>query len=123
MSYLRPLGDVSPSEARVQSLATFIVTKRKQGQSDDTIRRYLSLPGPLPLSHPCAGGSGQQLCADWEISQAFGNASLLSALAPAAGGAGEKAGLDWGDLAGLLSPRNLLIAGAAVTAIWFMRRK
>lgn len=124
MTYLRQsLGDVSASEARVQALTQYIVTRRKLGQSFAEIGAYLRLPGPLPLSHPCAGGSGQQLCADWERSQAFGNANLQLNLAPAKGGAGEGAGLDWGGLAGLLSLRNLAIVGALGAAFWVLTRK
>lgn len=122
MTYLAT-GDVTPSEARVQAVTQFIVSRRAQGVSDADTRAYLRLAGSLPLSHPCAGGNGQNLCADWEVSQAFGNASLLSTM-PREPAAGEKAGSDGGGFAGLLSLRNLAIVGAlAAAGVWLWRQK
>ena len=115
MTYI-PTGDVSPAEARIGQLTTFIISRRKLGMSDSDIRTYLRLPGPLPASHPCAGTGGQNLCADWEVTQAFGNASLANALASTAS-AGGKVDDKGGGLAGLLSVRNIVIAAVAVLAV------
>ena len=127
MSYLQhtALGAFSPSQMRVAEAASEVARRRRAGESEDKIFAFLSSPSGLSkISHPCANRYGNNICSPDEISQAISSAAAVGTRQDAQIAAAEKDGeAKAGASAGLLTTRNIVIAGGALAVLLLWKGK